>query len=502
MKVLLIKPPWHIFQGFETQGIPLGLCCLASVLRDAGHCCLILDGDLGISPDLHARSKMVEYDGILIDHKPYQEALTSNHKAWMKIEEVFRKFKPDIVGITMATGMYGAALRAAKIVKDIRPNIPLVVGGPHPTILPEDTLKEDYIDIVVKGEGEFTMLDLIDHIDDGKPLTQVCGISYKDRGIIHHNSPRPLIEDLDSLPFPARDLIFEKERYTPDSFGYIITSRGCPFNCVFCSSHKIWGRKVRYRSPNNIVEEIKEVMEKFNTRLFRFNDDTFTINADRAFKICELIINEGLEIQWYCDTRVELLTADLLEQMKRAGCIRIDLGVESGNPQILNFTKKGITLEQARQTINEVKKAGIKAQAYFMMGFPGEGKKEILDSITFMRDAKPDYTCWSIVTPYPGTELYDISKEKGLLPKDLDWSTFFHHHSNMGVSDRLSKKDFLEMIREIIRTKNDLYANLSNVKDYLLNPSQFFFRVKLYLRNFRLFYLDFRYIISAILRKQ
>jgi len=498
-RVLLVRPPWDVFLGLKSKQIPLGLCYIASVLKDAGHECLVFDGDLDVpvSPPSH---KWVEYK-ILVDYDQYFKALNDDHVAWKKIKSIIKSFKPDIVGITMPTGLYSAALRVAKIVKDTDSEIPVVVGGPHPTILPEDTIRKNFIDIVIRGEGEYTMLDITNTFDKGKALDDVQGITYKNKEIIHHNPPRLLIRNLDLIPFPARDLIFDKEKYSPDSFGFVITSRGCPFKCIYCSSAKIWGRTVRYRSPENVITELKEVKQTFGTNLFRFNDDTFTLNKDRALKICELIVKEKLDIKWYCDTRVDLLSHDLLTRMKEAGCIRINLGIESGNPAILKSIEKGITLEQAKLALNMAKEVGIPTLAYFMIGFPNEGRKEIMDTITFMKDTKPDNVCWGIVTPYPGTELYEIGRKQGLLPETLDWSAFFHQSPNMGVTDRLSKEEFLQVIKEIHYVTDELYADYSMVKNYLSSPSLFHYRMRLYLRRPGLISRDIRYIIRAMHRR-
>jgi len=498
-RVLLVRPPWDVFLGFKSKQIPLGLCYIASALRDAGHDCLVLDGDLGV-PVYPPSYKRVGY-GMLVDYDQYLKALNEDHVAWKKVKSIIKIFKPDIVGITMLTGYYGAALRVAKLVKDTDPEIPVVVGGQHPTILPEETIQENIIDVVVRGEGEYTMLDLVNTIDKGKDLDGVHGVTYKVKGITHHNPSRPLIKNLDLISFPARDLIFDNEKYSPDSFGFIITSRGCPFRCIYCSSAKIWGRTVRYRSPENVIAEIKEVKQKFGTNLFRFNDDSLTLNKDRAFKICELIVKEKLDIEWYCDTRVDLLSRDLLTQMKKAGCIRINLGIESGDPAILKFIKKGITLEQARLALRMAREAGIPTLAYFMIGFPGEGTQEIRNTITFVKDTKPDSVCWSIVTPYPGTELYEIGREQGLLPKTLDWSAFFHQSPEMAMTDRLSKEEFLGILKEIHHVTDELYADYSITKDYLSNPSLLYYRMQLYLRSPRLMFRDFKYVIRAIYRR-
>lgn len=496
-KILLIKPPWYVFQGENAQGIPLGLCYIASVLRENGHECLIVDGDLGVSPNLTSRAKMREREGILVDQNHIRNMIDSDHKAWENIEAFIKKFAPNLIGVTATTGMFGAALKAADIAKKLNPEVPVVAGGPHPSCQPDFTLKEGNIDIVVRGEGELTMVNLVNHLSESNPLSEVRGISYEAEDRVFHNPPQPLVEDLDSLPLPARDLILKREKYCSADFGHIMSSRGCPYNCVFCSSNKIWSRKVRYRSPEDILEEIKEVKEKFGTRVFRFNDDIFTLDRERVFKICDLIIEEDLDIEWYCDARVDTLSSSLLQRMKRAGCTKINMGVESGNPEILNRTKKGITLAQARKAIRETKKVGIESLAYFMVGLPGEGKREILDTVRFMEETKPDHVCWSVATPYPGTDLYKIAENKDSLPEDPNWSFFFHHSSRMGVSERLSKEELNDMLNLITQRVNKLYSKPKNIQNYLLDLPKLLSRLKLYVRYPPLVSRDLRYLLNA-----
>jgi len=493
-RVLLIKPPWYVLQNLRHEEIPLGLCYVAAILRTANHTCLVFDGDMGCGD-------LGEYEKILTNYEYYLEALRIDHPIWAITQRVINEFEPDIVGITVMTGTYGAAMNVAKLVKKHDPNIPVVVGGPHPSILPQETLRECCIDVVVRGEGEHTMLEVVNCFEEEGQLRKVRGISYKERSKIYYNPPRPLIRDLDSLPFPAIDLIYEKEKYDPKSFGFIFTSRGCPYNCIFCSSSKIWGRRVRFRSAENVVAEIKEVKRSFKTVFFRFNDDSFTVNKNRVFRICDLLMKEKLDIKWICDTRVDLLSRNLLKKMKDAGCIQVNLGIESGNPKILKLIKKGITLEQARHAINITKDVGVSSHAYFMMGFPGETYEQILDTINFMKKAKPTTSCLSIVTPYPGTELYDIAKKQGLLPRE-NWASFFHHSQKMKLTDKLTDEQFSRLVSEIQKML-DTEIVPQNIKSALLHPWQFLYRkcVEDYPRHPKSILRDFALIKSLLYTK-
>ena len=490
-RVLLIKPPWHALQNLRHEEIPLGLCYVAAVLRTANHTCLVFDGDLGYGDS-------TKHETIITDYEYYLKALHIDHPIWTKTRRVVNEFEPDIVGITVMTAAYGAAMNVAEIVKKHDPNISVIVGGPHPSLLPQETLRERCIDVVVREEGEHTMLEVVKCLEEEGRLKKILGISYKEKGKIYHNPPRPLIEDLDSLSFPARDLIYEKAAYDPNSFGFIFTSRGCPYNCIFCSSHKIWGRRVRFRSAENVVAEINEIKRSFKTTFFRFNDDSFTVDKNRVFRICDLLVKEKLGIKWMCDTRVDLLSRNLLQKMKEAGCIQVNLGIESGNPKILKLIKKGITLEQARRAIKITKDVGVSSHAYFMMGFPGETYEQILDTINFMKKAKPTTSCLSIVTPYPGTELYDIAKQQGLLPRE-NWAAFFHHSKKMKLTDKLTDNQFYRLVSEI-QKMSDAQIIPQDIKSALLHPWQFLYRkcVEDYPRHPKSIPRDFALITSLL----
>lgn len=490
-RILLIKPPWNALQRIKYEEIHLGLCYIASILRKANDECLVFDGDFGYG------DRTYDLKVAVADYDHYLQSLRFDNPIWNKTRLILDQFRPDIVGISATTGSYGSAMKVAKIVKEHDSEIPVVMGGPHPTLLPEDTVKEPYFDIVVRGEGEYTMLEVVECLEKEKSLHEVKGITFKDKGEIYHNPSRPLIENLDSLPFPARDLIYEKEKYPHQAFGYILTSRGCPYECIFCSSPKIWGRKVRFRSPEKVVAEIEEVVRDFKTRTFRINDDTFTVNKKRVLEICDLLIEKNLGITWQCDTRVNLLTRDLCKRMKEAGCVQFNLGVESGNPEVLSFTKKGITLDQARNAIKMTKDAGILALAYFMIGFPDETCEQIQDTIAFMEEVKPDFSVFSIVTPYPGTELFDIARNMELLPRHLDWSTFFHHSSDMAFTKKISRERILALIKEIDEIVEKQYAKVA-----LSHPRQLLhWSRKRYQRNPLLILYDLRLVGSLVYDK-
>jgi radical SAM superfamily enzyme YgiQ (UPF0313 family) len=330
------------------------------------------------------------------------------------------------------TGTYKSAENVAMIAKDVNKEITIIVGGTHPTVMPEETIQNKYFDYVVRGEGEYTFLELI----NDEPIEEIKGLTYINKeGIIVNNPDREFIKDLDTVPFPGRSLYLNDKDHM--DFGYVMTGRGCPFECTFCASKKVWKKQTRYRSPKNVVEEIEHVHKTYGTKFFYFVDDTFTLKKKRTKEICNLLLEKNLDITWICDTRVDTIDEELLTLMKKSGCIRVKLGVETGCERLLSETKKGITKEQIRRAINLTKKVGIESTTYLMIGMPTETEEEIKETLAFARELESDYYSLSILAPYPGTEIYDDVIEGGIkLPKE-HWEYFFHQSKDMILTDNI-----------------------------------------------------------------
>lgn len=380
---------------------PLGLAMIAAVLMENGYDVKILDlPALGLSEEI--------------------------------IPEIVSKEKPDVVGITALTPAIDSAIKTAELVKKTGNNIPIVLGGSHGTILPEETLcSTPAIDVVVRGEGEQTILELVKALDEDRivGLNDVRGITYRDGQVIRSNPEMTPILDLDSLPFPAFHLLpMDKYRLHPP-FGCrlpvmpIITSRGCPYRCVFCSK-SVFGRKYCGNSADYVIAEIQLLIEKFGVKEIKFYDDVFTLDKKRIFSLCSKMKELGLDIPWTCETRVNLVNAKLLKIMKDSGCYMIEYGIESGNQTILNNLRKDITLEQINDAFKLTQAAGIDTVAYFMIGSPGETPDTIRDTIKFAKKIDPDFVQFSLTTPYPGTDLYDLAITKGYVP--TDWKKYVY----------------------------------------------------------------------------
>jgi len=445
--ILLIDPPWYALQNLKGSKVSYGLASIAAVLKKNGHKCVIYNGELGLLKSAAKAEK------VIIDFDSYRKNLEDDSFIWQetreKIKLILRDLNPSIVGITIPTAKYSIAMKIANYIKKYSPSVTIVVGGPHPTILPLETIKEPSIDIVVKGEGELTFLELVSAIENCTELNNVLGITFKSNSIVYDNLDRPYITDLDSLPFPAWDLIYEFDKHKADQFGAIFTSRGCPYKCIFCASHKIWSRKTRYMSADRVVSELQHTSSKYKTNYFRFNDDTFTLNSGRVMMICEVIKKSKINVKWECEVRANLCNYEILAIMKSAGCVKVNIGIESGNPEILKYIKKDITLKQINKAFSAIKKTGLEVMAYFMIGFPVETVRQIKDSIKLMDRLQIDHPCWSIVTPYPGTELYNEVLQSGLMPLQTDWSIFFHHSPLMVISKNINNSSFMYIISDI-----------------------------------------------------
>ncbi|MFH2002500.1 MAG: radical SAM protein, partial [Planctomycetota bacterium] len=299
MRILLIDPPFHRFTGFVNFYFPVGLALVAAALRDAGHDVAIFDSDA-----VRKGENLAGYEYQRLER--YRKGLNHpSHPAWQELVEVTRRFQPDLVGITAITTKMGSVLKTAAILKEHFPHLPIAAGGPHPTLLPEQIMQCREIDIAVVGEGERTMVSVAHALETLGSLHSVQGILFREGETVLRNPPREFIADLDEIPFPARERLMDPGGYTSADMGAINTTRGCPFRCSYCCH--LWTRKVRVRSIDHVMAEIKEVMAVYGTKQFDFKDDTFTLDRKRTIRLCNRIISERLNISWSCSTRVNLL---------------------------------------------------------------------------------------------------------------------------------------------------------------------------------------------------
>jgi radical SAM superfamily enzyme YgiQ (UPF0313 family) len=432
MKVLLITPPFYRLLGGHNNWVSLGVSYIGAVLVNNGFEVKIYNADhVDNAKELNLREV---FEGSKIAKSILND---DNHPIWEEIIETVKGYNPDIVGISINFSMIAkSGLKIAELIKQWNPNVKIVVGGPHASILPDETLSDKNIDFLVRHEGEYAMLELL----QGKDIVSIEGLSYKDRdGRIIHNEDRKFIEDLDSLPFSKLELQLKEISDPENNFGIMATSRGCPFSCVFCTSPKLWGKKVRFRSISNVIEEIKWRYYNYGVKKYYFSDDNFNLERERAIMLCREIIKSNIDIKWSCEVQIRNLPKDLLEAMKDAGCKRIKLGVESASDRILKLMKKETTREQIKKVVKLIKGVGIDITTYVLIGMPTETVNEMLETYYFIEELDPAYLSLSIASPQYGTELFNMMQERGISFSKKDWFEHFHQSYKTVLNSNVNK---------------------------------------------------------------
>ena len=346
------------------------------------------------------------------------------------------EYQPDIVGITcLFSSVFPVVREICKRVKKLDPNIITITGGTYPSFMAEQLLpKEPDLDLIALGEGEYTMREVIRSLRSGADLAGIDGLAWKENGGVRISPKTGFIENLDELPFPARDLL-PMDKYpdiiVPHSFSAkdkmntpMITSRGCPAKCTFCSSSKFWGYRFRWRSAENVLDEIGELVSKYGIKEVQFEDDNFTANKKRAKEIFRGIIDRGYKISFNMPNGIAVWTMDeeMINLMKQAGGYEVTLAFESGCQEVLdNVIRKPLDLQKAKQLTGMIHKAGIHTNAFYIFGFPGETMQQMRETFKFAREVKTNMAYFFIANPLPGTELYEKAKNEGLLPDDFNF---------------------------------------------------------------------------------
>lgn len=476
MKILLIEPPFERFIGQRCEWYPIGITSIATLLVEKGFTARVYNAE-------HDNSlRYINTEVYLKRYERYERGLDdAAHPIWHEITDKIAYFKPDIVGISVKSVKIASAIKVSEICKKIDRNIIVIAGGFHATTKPEDLLKSDSIDIVVRGEGEETFLELVENIKDGNcDFRNIKGISFKNAdGNISHTPDRGLINSLDSIPFPRRELILDYEKYTSEQLGWVMTSRGCPYDCAYCNSKAIWERKVRFISLERVLDEINYLKRAFRVSHINFMDDSFTVSRKRVLDLCSMLKENRVGITWSCLTRADLIDDEIAVKMRKAGCIKVDIGIESGSRRIQKLINKGINFDNVKRSSNILKKYGIFWSGFFMIGFPTETKDDIMETLKFMKEVKPNWAYLSIFTPYPGSKFYDMVKNDGLLQEEDDRSSYSHQSPNNCFSTNISHDEFevitKQMFKEFNRYNNSLFSLLRRAysKKYHRNPKQF-----------------------------
>jgi len=445
MKVLLIQPNYRsIYAYAEKKEItpifpPLGLAYIAAVLKKN-----------------KIEVKILEANAHDLNH--------------IQITKCIQEYSPDFVGITSTTSLIEEAHEIAKLCPK---NIKVVIGGVHASSMPEETMKTfERFDYLVRGEGEFTMLELVQK----KSISKIKGLSYRKNRKIIHNSDRAVNERLDELPFPARELLPMNKYFSVGAkqkpSDYILSSRGCPYQCIFCADHLVHGRKFRFRSPEDIINEVEEIYKR-GAKDWDFVDDNFTLISERVEKFCEIMIQKGLnkKMSWRCSNgiRADKVTPELLKKMKKAGCYMVSLGIESGNEKILQNMKKSTNLEKIRQAVKWCKEAGIETRGLFMFGNLGENASTMEDTIEFAKSLDLDTATFHITIPFPNTDYWKIiNKEGKIYPKS--YRDYIAYGNVIFQHGELDEKTLIEMqkkaYREFYFRPRIILGALKNIRDY------------------------------------
>lgn len=401
MKILLITPPGRSLLSFNYPIPPLGILYLASSIQQDGN-----------------------HDVDVLDCFAKKMSLRS-------LLKYIRKNPVDALGISFTTDARFAAFDTAAAVKKEFPNITVIGGGPHVTVAAEDTLSHiKEFDICVRVEGEITLVETLNALEKGESLDTVEGITYRSGNKIISTSNRKIIPKLDTIPFPAWDLI-DLKTYNQHTRGYfrrdehlttsVVSNRGCPGNCSFCYNNQVWGRIVRVRGVQNFIDEIEMLYTKYGVRHFRISDDTFNITIKRVIEICDEIKRRGLEFQWECHLRADQVSCEMLKHMKESGCIQVTYGVESVNDETLHgLIGKRITIEQVDQMAAWCRELDILYVGGYIISFPDETIEDMYNTVNHMKKIG-GRTGLNILKIYPGTQIEKIARERGVLPEGFSW---------------------------------------------------------------------------------
>ncbi|KKN79312.1 hypothetical protein LCGC14_0340940 [marine sediment metagenome] len=441
MIIVLINPKLATWS--PNVYVPLGLGYIASALESVGHEVSILD----------------------LNSQKYSD------------KKLLKEIKfADVIGITGLITEYEEVIRVINIVKEYRKEAKVILGGALATTHAEAMLTDSKVDYVVIGEGERTIITLLSAIQHGQSLKNIKGIAYKDNGSVVVNPPADMIKNLDTILYPARHLV-DMSRYTSHHFKIrtfgmksaninsvtMLTSRGCPYNCSFCF-HDVWGNHWRGRSPENIIGEMKQLHDVYGYNAFIFHDDTFVVDKKRVVEFCKQLRESELNVSWYCNGRVNLMSEEIIKVMSESGCTGIAYGIESGSQEILDSIKKNITLEQIRNITSLTKKYGIHVSGYMMIGILGDSRRTIEQTMEFARELNLDFYGFGITTPILGTPMYEEAKEKSMVFNSelKDWSA----HASINMTTDCTNKD-LENYNEASFREFTLTKRYG--KNYLMN---------------------------------
>lgn len=457
-RLLLIEPPFYRLHN-ENYGLckyPLGIGSLAAVVMDSGLAEVkVVNSDFHPDPALFSVDFLAG-EGFL----SYLHNLTNlDHPPYADLKRLVESYRPDLVGISVKTPVLSSSLVCARIVKELLPRTLVIFGGPHPSVTGADLLTRKEVDVVTYGEGEGVILELIKAVSSGKSLDEIDGISFRRDGVVVTTPSRPLLDNLDALPFIHRHLPEVLEGYNlypPRAFGYVFTARGCPFSCTFCSSGTIWSGPVRFRSEESLLAELAELRAMGVTHI-HFDDDTFGVTRKRLIALCQSLEKSSSGLTFSCETHVALISEATTAAMVRARFNTVQLGLESGDDVMLRLIGKCFTVKQALEAARLVKSAGLRLEVFIMVGFPDETEASLAATRRLIETLEADKLIYSIFTPYPGTPLFDQCRRSGVIGKGYDYSRHSHQSPENGFCPKIGKERFRSLasgIESLVTAKN------------------------------------------------
>lgn len=441
-RILLVYPPFYrLFKdAYSLTSHPLALGHLASaILKRGAWDVLTYNADFNPDPrrEQHIKHTYVASAGFA----SYLAHLDDPKRPiWDAMRATIAAYQPTVVGICIKSPLFASGRMVARIVKQLNKNTVVIAGGAHVSTVGGEVLQCPDVDIGVIGEGERTIVELLDALQADADLSSIKGLVFRRDGQIIQTPCREFIEDLDVLGFPhetAPTTLKDYDAYPRTAFQYIFATRGCPFGCFFCGSRNVWTRQVRFRSPENVTAEINSLRGQFGLKRVFFSDDTFGVTPRYIQALCEALRRDCPGLHWGCETHANVVTEESIAAMKRAGCDLIKLGVESGNNDILRQIQKSTTIEQAYVACDIINRHRIALQVFFQVGFPWETEQTLADTVAAMKRIKSDFIILSIFTPYPGTAAFDFCRKNGLIDEHFDIALFNHqspaNHFCLGI---------------------------------------------------------------------
>lgn len=439
IKILLIQPPTNINLKIESglKYPPMGIAFLAAAIRDQGYSVKIFDANVEKNP----------FDQLLI---------------------ILNKYQPQVVGLSFTSLLANSAHHTAELIKKHNPNITILAGGYHPTVMPLEVIKDPNFDFVFIGEGEQSLFEWLEQYKNQQTnFNQIKGLVFRLNDKIIQTEPRELIANLDDIPFPAYNLLpidkYSSLASTRKPYVTFIRSRGCPFRCLFCGVQKMFGRRYRCQSPAKTISEIDILVRDFGIKEINFKDSDFLIDKTNVIEFCRLLITRKYDLIWTCNARVDMINEEILKLMQQAGCRLITYGVESGSQEILNNLKKDISLSQTEQAIQLTKKIGIRCALDIILGGIGETQATFKQTLSFIKKLNPDYVAFTYLTAFPGSELYAEALKNNWF---IGGQTDNYSYENLQLNaTRLSDAELAKIYKQAL-------------KSFYLRPSYIVSRIK------------------------